>query len=437
MTDDDFESRVYRFEQARRLREPAEIADHLGPPSALSPPERFRLLVELICIDLEYRWRDSAIHQPIPLEGYLQRFPELGSLDRLPLELIAEEYRCRCRWGDRPKHQAILARFRDRLELILAELIEVDADLDRESAPSLHESRGHRPRTIEADEPKRVPAEHLLSDRDFLLRRLIGAGKMGKVYEAIHQPDGRKVAVKFLRKSFLSNPQLFRRFVEESRTIARLRHPNIVGTEGLGRTSGGSYFIVMELVEGPDLARLASQRIIGVGEALGWMISVCDALEYAHAQEIIHCDLKPANLLLDAAGQIKVTDFGFARSVTGDHPWALEIEGTVPFMAPEQASPCWGSIDLRTDIYGIGALLFTLLTGRAPFLGRRLPDILAQVISATPVIELATLRPDLPRSLSDFCLRSLAKEQSARFPNVRELRSALEDLQTSPNHHKK
>ena len=193
------------------------------------------------------------------------------------------------------------------------------------------------------------------------------------MYEARLHGTGREVAVKFLRNTLLQHPEVVRRFIGEARTIARLRHPNIVGTEGLGRTPGGSYFIVMDLVAGPDLARIGGRRVIAVEEAIRWAIETCDALGHAHEQGIVHCDLKPANLLLDEAGRIRVTDFGLARSLAGETPWAAEVEGTVPFMAPEQASRCWGPIDHRTDVYGIGAVLFTLLTGRPPFVGRRLP----------------------------------------------------------------
>jgi eukaryotic-like serine/threonine-protein kinase len=127
-------------------------------------------------------------------------------------------------------------------------------------------------------------------------------------------------------------------------------------------------------------------------------------------------------------GSIRVTDFGLARSLTEHTPWTAEIEGTAPFMAPEQASRCWGEIDARTDVYGIGAVLFTLLTGRAPWVGRRLPDVLADVISAAPVIAPTSLRPDLPIPLSDLCGKCLSKAPKDRYPTVRDLRLALTGL---------
>ncbi|HEX8204402.1 MAG TPA: serine/threonine-protein kinase [Isosphaeraceae bacterium] len=425
MTDEEFESRVHHFEQAWRLRGPREIVDHLGdlPPSA--GPGRYRLLVELICIDLEYRRRDPGSCGAATLSDYVGRFPELVSLDRLPLELIGEEYRVRCRWGDRPSHAEFLSRFRERREEIAAELLRVDIEMAEEAA-------GPRPASQPAVHPAPPvegvevdPGVLLLSHRDFLLRRLIGAGRMGKVYEARQHGTGRDVAVKFLRKSLLQHHGVVRRFIGEARTIAGLQHPNIVGTQGLGRTPGGSYFIVMDLVTGPDLARVAGRRIIAVDEALRWAMEVCDALGHAHGRGIVHCDLKPANLLLDECGRVRVTDFGLARSLAGDTPWAAEVEGTAPFMAPEQASRCWGPIDHRTDVYGVGSVLFALLTGRAPFVGRRLPDLLAQVISATPVVSPAGLRPGLPGPVDALSRKCLAKRPDERFQSVQELRSAL------------
>jgi serine/threonine-protein kinase len=140
---------------------------------------------------------------------------------------------------------------------------------------------------------------------------------------------------------------------------------------------------------------------------------------------VVHCDLKPANLLLDEGGGIRVADFGLARSLSGETPWAAEVEGTASFMAPEQASRCWGPIDRRTDVYGLGAVLFALLTGRPPFVGRRLADVLAQVVAATPVVSPDDLRPGLPAALVDVLRRCLSKAPGGRYPTVQELRRAL------------
>lgn len=210
--------------------------------------------------------------------------------------------------------------------------------------------------------------------------------------------------------------------------IARLRHTNIVGIHGFGRTPGGAYFIIMELVAGSNLDLVIGAGPIPVAKAIQWTIEICKGLEHAHAKGIIHCDLKPANLLVDNGGRLRVTDFGLARSLTEPTDWTTEVEGTAPFMAPEQASRYWGQIDVRTDVYGVGAVLFTLLTGRPPWVGRRLPDILANVVSASPVTSPASLRPPLSKSISDLCRKCLSKAPGERYQTVQEVRTALTGL---------
>jgi eukaryotic-like serine/threonine-protein kinase len=353
MHDDDFESQILRFEQAWQRGEPLEIAGFLKLPRFASPPDRCRLLMELICVDLEYRWRNPARNrlalEPIMLEGYAAKFPELGSPEQLPLELIGEEYRVRRIWGDRPGHLEFLSRFDERREQIRAQLLLIDSELEGEFVD---------PRRIMllTAEPSTLPAQAeqildgpLLSHHDVLLQRMIGAGQMGKVYQARLTIENRTVAVKFLRKSFLHRPGVVQRFIGEAKIIAKLDHPHIVAIRGLGRTPGGAYFIVMDLVDGPNLDELVRTMIITANEAVTWAIQTCLALEHAHTKGIIHCDLKPANLLLAQDGSIRVTDFGLARSLTEHTPWTAEIEGTAPFMAPEQASRCWGEIDARTS----------------------------------------------------------------------------------------
>ena len=162
---------------------------------------------------------------------------------------------------------------------------------------------------------RRDDAVPRLSHQDFVLQRMIGAGRMGKVYQAWQYSAGREVAVKYLRRSLLQEPALVERFLDEARIVTRLQHPNIVGVHGLGRTPAGSYFIVMNLVHGLNLADLSKCRSISLGEAIRWTIETCAALEHAHSRGVIHCDLKPGNLLIDESQRIRVTDFGLALAL--------------------------------------------------------------------------------------------------------------------------
>ncbi len=234
--------------------------------------------------------------------------------------------------------------------------------------------------------------------------------------------------MKFLRKSFLNQPGVVQRFLSEASTIAKLDHPNIVGIQGLGRTPGGAFFIVMELVSGPNLDQIASSRVIAVDAAIQWAIEACHALEHAHARGVIHCDLKPANLLVEEGGCLRLTDFGLARSRTEVTPWTAEIEGTAPYMAPEQASRVWGDIDVQTDVYGVGAVLFALLTGQPPWSGRRLTDVLADVVSAVPghfAVESASRPASSRQPISAGNV--FPRRHEDRYPTVRDVRLALSE----------
>ncbi len=209
---------------------------------------------------------------------------------------------------------------------------------------------------------------------------------MGKVYKGWQHSSDRAVAVKFLRKTLLQQPRIVRRFIDEARIIAEMCHPNIVGIHGFGRTPGGSYFIVMDLVEGSNLAVIHRTRSVSVEEAVHWAIEICNAIEHSHSRGIVHCDLKPANLMLGADGKLRVTDFGLARTLAEHRRDRLGGRRHRPVHGTRTSLTMLGSIDTRTDIYGIGSVLFTLLTGRPPWMGPRLSDILADIIGTMPVI---------------------------------------------------
>lgn len=267
--------------------------------------------------------------------------------------------------------------------------------------------------------PPKIPYQ------DFVVRKMIGSGRMGKVYWAWQRSLEREVAIKFLRKSFLSDADAIERFILEARIVAQMRHPNILAVHGLGRTPYGGYFMVLDLVHGPDLATLTAWQPIDVNHAIEWIMTAADALAHAHQRGIIHCDLKPANLLLDEDGRLLVADFGLARTWNIAGTQAHEVAGTAPFMAPEQIEPSFGPIGPWTDVYALGAVLYTLLTGRPPYVGGTTADILAQVIAAPSPTMSGLTRTNVPREVSEVCMRCMRKHPVERYSTMHDLLGAL------------
>lgn len=264
----------------------------------------------------------------------------------------------------------------------------------------------------------------LLSYGDVVLVRQLGEGGMGKVYRATLRNSDQPVAVKLLRKPLRQDRRFAARFLEEVRLLRRLRHPGIVSVLGLGRLPDGGHFLVMELVEGSDLARQIRAGPIRVEQALCWVAEAADAIEHAHRQGVVHCDLKPGNLLLDRDGHVRVTDFGLARSLEGGGP--AEAGGTEGFMAPEQADAALGPIGPATDVHGLGAVLYALLTGRAPCAGcdrgayRHTGPSLSQ------------LKARVPGKVAALCRRCLARNPMRRFASAFEVARAIRALDIFP-----
>jgi eukaryotic-like serine/threonine-protein kinase len=257
---------------------------------------------------------------------------------------------------------------------------------------------------------------------------MLGAGRFGKVYRARRYLDNATVALKYLRKPYLSEPDVVERFIQEAGTLAGLDHAGIVGVQGLGKTAAENYFLVMDWIDGPNLAEILCSGLPSTGRIVRWMVSLCRSLEHAHDRGILHCDLKPSNLLVDRNDAIHVTDFGLARPLVGDPELDGRIEGTPAFMAPEQASASWGSIGTYTDVYGLGAVCYALLTGRAPRGGCSRQEVLNEILAPTPVIDPRLSRPEISAELSRICLRCLASKSAARYQTMRKLRLALEKV---------
>ena len=264
-------------------------------------------------------------------------------------------------------------------------------------------------------------SETLLDYGDFLLNELVGRGGMGKVYRAVWKSRNQRVAVKVLHKPRWTSPAAVERFMEEARTVARLRHPGIVGVHGVGRTPGGGLFLVMDFIDGADLAQVSSEQRPSPRQAAAWVAEAARAVAHAHAHGVVHCDLKPSNLMRDNGGRIVVGDFGLARSFGDDtRSWG----GTLGYMAPEQLDASFGEVGPAADIFALGLVLVNLLTGRVVFEGKRVMQALADP-ACPPDWWRSAAGLGIPEQLVAVLNRCLAIDPLARFPTAAQLADAL------------
>lgn len=275
--------------------------------------------------------------------------------------------------------------------------------------------------TFSSDEFREWPTVSL---RDLRLHQLIGAGGVAKLYRATRLSDGVVVAVKFLRKRFCTDSMAVASMLNEARTLRTLNHPQIITLCGCGRSSEGAPFLVLPWIDGEDFDTWSKRSKPDVEQIVSTMLSVSGAVDAAHSAGIIHCDLKPANFLINRAGQTYLTDFGFARSVFS-HEDALIRGGTPAFFAPEQCSDVFGPVDARTDIYGLGATLYAMLAGRPPFTGPDTPTVIAQIVSSRAPLPPSVPNPAVPAWLDAIVLRCLCKEPAERYQRVDELATAI------------
>ncbi len=257
----------------------------------------------------------------------------------------------------------------------------------------------------------------------YTIEREVGRGAMGVVWVALDPVLGRRVAIKQLHAAdALGDPAALTRFEREAVALARLRHPAIVRVHEVGRAAGGP-FLVLDLVEGETLQdRLDRAGPLPAREAAEIAASLADALEHAHAAGVLHRDLKPANVLLDPDQGPRLTDFGLARDLTEQRERLTRtghLLGTPAFMAPEQADGRAHEVDERSDVYGLAATLYALLTGRPPFgLGAEgLLAVLEQVMETAPVPPRQLVR-GLPAALDRIVLQGLAKRRDERYPTA-------------------
>jgi len=268
----------------------------------------------------------------------------------------------------------------------------------------------------------------------YRVEKVLGAGGMGVVVAALHLQLDERVAIKFLLPEMLNIPEAVQRFTREARAAVKIKSEHVARVFDVGLLESGAPYMVMEYLEGDDLAHWLERRgALPVELAVDFVLQACEALADAHALGIVHRDLKPANLFCtrrsDGTPSIKVLDFGISRTtgLGGSSDMGLTktsaMMGSPRYMSPEQMQSPRG-VDSRSDIWALGAILHELIAGSVPFAGETLPEICLKITTGEPP-RLRSVRPGVPSGLESVVLKCLSKERDRRYRDVAALAAAL------------
>ncbi len=257
--------------------------------------------------------------------------------------------------------------------------------------------------------------------------RRIGAGGMGVVYEAAQAEPSRRVAVKLIRAPVGADTYHLRLFHREIQILGRLRHPAIAQIYDAGHTENGQQYFVMELIDGRPLVEFCELADLSLRDRLALFAEVCKAVQYAHGRGVIHRDLKPANILVDKDGEPHVLDFGLARIVDPEVDVSRSLLtgktliGTLPYMSPEQAQADPADLDIRTDVYSLGVILYEMLTGTYPYrVAGQMVEVLRNIAEAEPK-KPSTISRGINDEVETIVLKTLAKERERRYQSAETL----------------
>lgn len=267
----------------------------------------------------------------------------------------------------------------------------------------------------------------------YALHEQLGSGGMALVYKGHDLLLDRPVAIKILKETYANDPATVQRFHQEAQAAARLSHPNVVSVYDVGE-EGGQHYLVMEYVAGQNLRDLLKQRgRLPWEDAVSIACQVCEALQHAHDNNIVHRDVKPHNILVTSAGRVKVTDFGLARALVTEatitYPGA--VMGSVHYLSPEQARG--QTVGKASDIYSLGVVLYEMLTGQLPFQGETPVSIAIKHIQEEPPSP-RSINPEIPAPLEKIVLKAMQKDAGQRYATPADLAADLGNLvATSPD----
>lgn len=271
----------------------------------------------------------------------------------------------------------------------------------------------------------------LLNDR-YQLQEVLGNGGMANVYLARDVVLDRPVAIKVLRKEYSESESFQKQFWLEARSAANLSHPNIVTVHDFG-TADGLLYIVMEQIPGKDLKQIIRERgRFTVEQGIPILVQACAGVGYAHRAGLVHCDIKPHNMLVTKDMRLKVTDFGIARALSTIKPGEKNdvVWGSPLYFAPEQAA---GEAPTpASDVYSLGVVLYELLTGTTPFTANSADELARLHLTARP-LSISEYVPDVPPALEEIVMKVLSKEPSARYRTADQLGRVLQKFGTMPS----
>jgi serine/threonine protein kinase/Flp pilus assembly protein TadD len=392
--------------------------------------------IDLVCDQFEQAWQAGTAQ---PIEEYL-RTADAFCVPALREELLRVELHWRFQRGEQPRTTDYLGRFPEcagALPHWLEEAATGTESTPRAPLPAVAPSTVSRlPLTTAPTpamaEPTAPTLPAVLGEYDLLEQ--IGAGGMGEVYRARHRRLGKMVALKVILPTRLTSPNALARFRREVEAVGQLDHPHLVEAYDAGEQDGVVY-LVLKLIEGIDLYRLVQQRgPLPAAEACDLVRQAALGLQHLHERGLVHRDIKPSNLMRTPAGTVKVLDLGLARlrSSLGAEELTTPnmVMGTPDYLAPEQIDDA-AAADIRADLYGLGATLYYLLTGKAPFAHHQ--DALAKLKAhgMETVQDVRALRPEVPESVAALVARLLAKQPEQRFATPQQLADALASFTTT------